>query len=74
MHPIRRLQALNIRRIAPTHFGIFDDPEWQLRAVEQDLDETERWLEGVMRDDPDVEELRQAVRGLDARTKACGRG
>ncbi len=28
---VRRLQALPMRRIAPTHFGIFDDPAWQLR-------------------------------------------
>jgi glyoxylase-like metal-dependent hydrolase (beta-lactamase superfamily II) len=56
---IRRLQALPLRRIAPTHFGIFGDPDWQLREVQGELDETERWLETVMRSGPDVEELRR---------------
>jgi glyoxylase-like metal-dependent hydrolase (beta-lactamase superfamily II) len=55
---VRRLQGLPMRRIAPTHFGIFDDPEWQLREVEQELGAAERWLEQVMRSDPDVEALR----------------
>jgi glyoxylase-like metal-dependent hydrolase (beta-lactamase superfamily II) len=56
---VRRLQGLGMSRIAPTHFGIFDDPEWQLREVERELVETERWLEDVMRPGPDVEPLRQ---------------
>ena len=55
---VRRLQSLPMRRIAPTHFGIFDDPDWQLREVERELGETERWLETVMLPGPDVEELR----------------
>jgi hypothetical protein len=46
-------------RIAPTHFGIYGDPDWQLRAVERDLDATERWMEQIMPQDPPVEALRQ---------------
>jgi glyoxylase-like metal-dependent hydrolase (beta-lactamase superfamily II) len=56
---LRRLQALPIRRVAPTHFGIFGDPDWQLREVERILGETERWLQSVMRPGRDVEELRR---------------
>jgi glyoxylase-like metal-dependent hydrolase (beta-lactamase superfamily II) len=56
---VRRLQTLPMRRIAPTHFGIFDDPEWQLREVVQELDAAERWLENAMRATPAVEELRR---------------
>jgi hypothetical protein len=56
---VRRLQALKFPRVAPTHFGIFDDSEWQLEAVIRAIDETLAWLDGVMRDDPDVEELRR---------------
>lgn len=56
---VRHLKALKLGRVAPTHFGIFDDPEWQLGAVLRAIDETLAWLDGVMRDDPDVEELRR---------------
>jgi glyoxylase-like metal-dependent hydrolase (beta-lactamase superfamily II) len=56
---VRRLQALKFARVAPTHFGIFDDSEWQLEAVLKAIDETHAWLDEVMRDEPDVEELRR---------------
>lgn len=56
---VRRLQALKCARLAPTHFGIFEDAAWQLQAVTQAIDETIGWLESTMRDDPDVEELRR---------------
>ena len=46
-------------RIAPTHFGIFDDPKWQLDQVEKELNAAEKWLEAVMPAEPSVEELRQ---------------
>lgn len=53
-----RLKKEKIARIAPTHFGIFDDPEWHLREVEKDLDAAEKWLEAVMPSNPSVDELR----------------
>lgn len=56
---IRKLRALPMRRIAPTHFGVFEDPQWQLDEVERELGETERWLETVMAAAPDVEKLRR---------------
>ncbi len=56
---IARLQRERFARIAPTHFGVYDDPEWQLAAVAKDLDATERWMEQVMTHEPPVEELRQ---------------
>ncbi len=56
---IARLQRERFARIAPTHFGLYDDPEWQLTAVARDLDATERWMEQVMPQEPPVEELRQ---------------
>jgi len=55
---IRRLRTFKFSRIAPTHFGLFDDPEWQLSAVEKGLADAERWLEEVMPTDPPVEALR----------------
>jgi len=56
---IKRLRGEKFARIAPTHFGIFDDPEWHLREVEKELDNTVHWMEEVMTADPSVEELRQ---------------
>jgi glyoxylase-like metal-dependent hydrolase (beta-lactamase superfamily II) len=59
---INRLRAETFARIAPTHFGIHDDPEWQLREVEKGLDDAERWLEQTMTEDPSlpVEALRES--------------
>ncbi|MFZ5881291.1 MAG: MBL fold metallo-hydrolase [Chloroflexota bacterium] len=57
---LARIKSLRPARIAPTHFGIFDDPDWQLDAVAQGLDSALRWLEQVMPADPPVEELRRS--------------
>jgi glyoxylase-like metal-dependent hydrolase (beta-lactamase superfamily II) len=57
---IARLRKQNAARIAPTHFGIFEDVEWHLREVEKGLDSAARWLEEVMPSAPPVEELRQS--------------
>jgi len=51
---IRRLQEEKFARIAPTHFGIYDDPNWQLREVDKGLDDAERWLEQTMSEDPSI--------------------
>ena len=56
---LARLRRARMSQIAPTHFGFYDDPEWQLRAVEQALDETERWLEASMAMSPALDDLRQ---------------
>ena len=57
---VQKLGKLGFKRIAPTHFGIFDDPQWQLAEVLKGLDEAERWLEEVMPADTPIEELRWA--------------
>ena len=59
---IQRLQALRFARIAPTHFGIYDDPDWQLREVEKGLYDAERWIDKMMVEDPDppIEALRES--------------
>ena len=60
---IRRLQSEYQRgaftRIAPTHFGLFDDTAWHLKAVEQALDEVEAWILQVMPANPSTEELKE---------------
>lgn len=55
---IRRLQREKVSRIAPTHFGLFDDPAWQLQAVESGLEEAELWMEQEMQGNPPVEQMR----------------
>ena len=66
LHLERWRESVNLLRkerfasIAPTHFGIFDDPEWQLREVEKRLDSAARWLEQAMPSDPPIEQLRQS--------------
>lgn len=59
---IVRLRNEKFARIAPTHFGIYDDPEWQLREVEKGLDSAARWLEQTMSEDSsiEIEALRQS--------------
>jgi glyoxylase-like metal-dependent hydrolase (beta-lactamase superfamily II) len=59
---IKRLRQEKFARIAPTHFGIYDDPEWQLREVDKGLDDAERWLEETMSEDPSppIEAMRQS--------------
>jgi glyoxylase-like metal-dependent hydrolase (beta-lactamase superfamily II) len=59
---MKRLRQEKFARIAPTHFGIYDDPEWQLREVEKGLDDAERWLEEMMSEDasPPIEALRES--------------
>ncbi|HVN14851.1 MAG TPA: MBL fold metallo-hydrolase [Anaerolineales bacterium] len=57
---LARLRKEKFAHIAPTHFGIFDDPDWQLSEVEKGLNSASRWLEQVMPSDPRIEELRQS--------------
>jgi glyoxylase-like metal-dependent hydrolase (beta-lactamase superfamily II) len=57
---IARLRREKFARIAPTHFGIFDDPRWQLDEAEKGLDSASRWLEHAMPSQPPIDELRQS--------------
>jgi glyoxylase-like metal-dependent hydrolase (beta-lactamase superfamily II) len=56
---IAHLRSFSFKRIAPTHFGIFDDPEWQLSEVERGIDSSQDWLDQVMPENPSIEDLRQ---------------
>lgn len=57
---IARLHKEKFSRIAPTHFGIFDDPQWQLGEVVRGLHSASRWLEETMPSEPPIEELRKS--------------
>jgi len=56
---LARLRALKFSRIAPTHFGIYEDVDWHLNEIENDLTAAEKWLGSVMSAEPSVEELRE---------------
>jgi glyoxylase-like metal-dependent hydrolase (beta-lactamase superfamily II) len=56
---LKHLRKEKFNRIAPTHFGIFDDPGWQLDQMEKELTAAEKWLEDVMPSEPTIEDLRR---------------
>ena len=47
------------QQIAPTHFGLFDDPAWHLKAANQALNDVEGWILQVMPANPSTEELKE---------------
>ncbi len=55
-----RLREIKFSRIAPTHFGIYEDAAWHLDALERAIDEVDQWIERVMPSNPSLEELRKA--------------
>jgi glyoxylase-like metal-dependent hydrolase (beta-lactamase superfamily II) len=44
-------------RLAPTHFGAFQDPAWHLAALGKALDEMKAWIEATLPVTPDDEAL-----------------
>ncbi len=58
---LEKLLARNCKRVAPTHFSIFDDAEKHLKSALSAVDDTSRWLEEVMPSEPTIEELGQKI-------------
>ncbi len=56
---LARLNSLKIARIAPTHFGMYEDVSWHLNTLDETLAAMEKWLEAVMTREPSIEELRE---------------
>lgn len=56
---IQRLQTESPTRIAPTHFGVYDDAAWHLAELARALNRIERWMEEVMPSDPPIDTLRK---------------
>ncbi len=54
---LARLREERFVRIAPTHFGIFEDVPTHLSLLERELEEVEGFLEQLMPGDPPVEEI-----------------
>jgi glyoxylase-like metal-dependent hydrolase (beta-lactamase superfamily II) len=55
---VNKLRRAKFAKIAPTHFGIYDDPKWHLDEVEKELTATSRWLQNCVSTEPDVEQFR----------------
>ena len=53
------LRTEGFKRIAPTHFGIYKDADWQLAELEKELIATARWVQNTMASDPGQEEFRR---------------
>ena len=58
---IKRLQALDVKRLAPTHFGFYTDVSRHLNAAERAVNDAEAWAEETMPQDPPDEALRKLV-------------
>lgn len=56
---LARLRGLKIARVAPTHFGMYEDADWHLNTLDETLASMEKWLEIVMAREPSIEELRE---------------
>ena len=54
---IELLLEKNFRRVAPTHFSIFDDAEKHLLNALKAVETTAAWLEEIMPADPTIDEL-----------------
>ena len=59
---IEFLLEKNFKRIAPTHFGIFNDAERHLHDGLEAVEATSRWLEEIMPTEPTLEELGTAFK------------
>jgi glyoxylase-like metal-dependent hydrolase (beta-lactamase superfamily II) len=44
---LEKLKSESFNYIAPTHFGLFSDPQWHLAAVETFLDEIDQWIQAT---------------------------
>jgi glyoxylase-like metal-dependent hydrolase (beta-lactamase superfamily II) len=56
---MERLSEIDFQRIAPTHFGIYDDVDAHLAAVMDGLDDLEAWMERVLTQDLSPDEVRE---------------
>jgi len=55
---VKKIQQAAPKRIIPTHFGIYPDADWQLKAVLEALDEVEAWMETKLLMNLPIEDLR----------------
>ncbi len=56
---MERLSKVDFQRIAPTHFGIYDDVDAHIAAVIEGLDDLETWMERVLTQELSRDEVRE---------------
>lgn len=56
---VKKLQNLAIKKIAPTHYGIYDDPAWHLDTVLKEIDNASAWMFEIMPQSLEVDRLRE---------------
>ncbi len=56
---MKRLNQVDFRRIAPTHFGIYDDAKAHIAVMLNGLDALESWMEETFPANPSQEEVRE---------------
>ncbi len=54
---LQKMIDLKPRRLAPTHFGIYDDPAQHFEALKRGLDEVERFMIETLPADPPVQAI-----------------
>ena len=70
---VKRLAQAGLRRIAPTHFGIFNDPQTHLALLSKSLKEIDAWMLANLPADPPVEEInRRYLDWIQRRSQADG--
>lgn len=56
---IAKLKKETITRIAPTHFGFFEDVDWHLDELIAELDQVEEWMAAIMPRGLEIDQLRK---------------
>ena len=56
---LEKLKNESFNYLAPTHFGLFPDPDWHLAAVETALDEIDQWIVATPLDQLSPDEVNQ---------------
>jgi len=70
---ISRLRKSRIKRIAPTHFGIYEDALSHLDQVDRALTAVDRWLQNTVSTEPPTAEFRPLFQEwMDSEARASG--
>jgi glyoxylase-like metal-dependent hydrolase (beta-lactamase superfamily II) len=70
---VNKLIEADITRIAPTHFGIFEDATWHLKKLQRTLVDIERWIEDTLPNTRNNEKLKEQFSNWElARCKMAG--
>lgn len=56
---VRKLQGTGCQRVAPTHFGLYDDADHHWEMLQRGLDEVEEFMQTVLPSDPPVDVINE---------------